>query len=171
MPFDAPAYGEEIAQLLALDGDGHKLMPLTFDAEVAAGVIPRIHAVSATDGVRAGLFVYFGCFEQAHTIAQDMPSAEGGFWHAILHRREPDPGNAGYWFHRVGRHPVFPELLQQARAIAPDRIAGEPWDPFRFVDFCEEARRSPGSEIERRAKEIQRVEWQLLFDYCARKQA
>ena len=46
------------------------------------------------------------------------------------------------------------------------RIA-DPWDPSAFVDLCELARRSPGSELEKMAQEIQRAEWQLLFHYCA----
>jgi hypothetical protein len=34
--------------------------------------------------------------------------------------------------------------------------------------MCEQARRQPGSEMEARAQSLQRVEWQLLFDFCAR---
>ena len=47
------------------------------------------------------------------------------------------------------------------------RVAG-PWDPGRFVEICERARREPASPLARMALETQRAEWQLLFDYCAR---
>ena len=40
------------------------------------------------------------------------------------------------------------------------------WDPFAFIDYCEKAARQPGSEVERRAVEMQQIEWELLFDYC-----
>ncbi len=40
-------------------------------------------------------------------------------------------------------------------------------DPFAFIDFCEQARRRPGSESEQLALRIQLAEWQILFDYCA----
>jgi len=42
------------------------------------------------------------------------------------------------------------------------------WDALSFIDFCEESRRKPGSDSEKAALEIQRAEWQILFDYCAR---
>jgi hypothetical protein len=44
----------------------------------------------------------------------------------------------------------------------------EDWYPLRFIEFCEMARQQPGSAAEQMALEIQRAEWQLLFDYCAR---
>jgi hypothetical protein len=42
-------------------------------------------------------------WEQAHNIAQDVPSAEGSWVHAYLHRKEGDQGNAAYWYHRAGK--------------------------------------------------------------------
>lgn len=128
----------------------------------------------APDAALAGLWVYFSCFDEAHAIAQDLASAEGSYWHAILHRREPDPGNAGYWFRRVGTHPVFRQLRTEAAAVlarASQPVAlqlQKEWDPFAFIEFCESARKRRGSADEQIAREIQLAEWQLLFDYCAR---
>lgn len=116
-------------------------------------------------GALSGLWMYFSCLDEAHTIAQDMSTTEGSFWHGIMHRQEPDPGNAGYWFRRVGQHPIFPALQSAAHDLGYD--TGPRWDPYRFIDFCEEARQSPGSADEQLALQVQRAEWQLLFDYCA----
>ena len=168
--FDIHSYGEAIADVLASDGDGQKLMPLTMSDEPLPEILQNIRGITCPPGVRAGLFVYAGSFEPAHEVAQDLHTAEGSYWHAILHRREPDPGNASYWFRRVGEHAVFPALLEQARNIAPERNFGSCWDPYGFIEICEAARRGPGGDLERMARAIQLAEWQLLFDYCVRNQ-
>lgn len=121
----------------------------------------------APEAALAGIYVYFSCWEEAHRIAQDVPSAEGSFWHGIVHRQEPDAGNAGYWFRRVGRHAIFPALREEALRLAREHPAGvsfpSSWDAFAFIDLCEKARRQPGSALEALALRIQRAEWQLLF--------
>jgi hypothetical protein len=119
----------------------------------------------------AGLLLRLGHWEQAHTVAQDISTAEGSYWHGIVHRIEPDSGNSGYWFRRVGTHPIFPELLQRAADILKDRAPQHwrlknAWDPFLFIEWCDEARKA-GGDAEAAAVAIQMAEWQLLFDYCA----
>jgi hypothetical protein len=44
-----------------------------------------------------------GEWEQAHMIAQDIPTREGSLVHAYLHRKEGDEWNAGYWYNRAGQ--------------------------------------------------------------------
>ena len=121
----------------------------------------------------AALWLYFSWFDECHEIAQRLSSSEGSFLHAILHRQEPDSGNSAYWFRHVGQHAIFRDLCRQADEIldaypeAEFRTGGK-WDPFSFILFCERARQQPHSSSERAALEIQRAEWQLLFDHCAR---
>jgi len=183
--FNASAYGREIEELLALDQHGERLMPLVADGCSSPEANRRLAKLDAAkifanshspEGVLAGLWLYFSCFEECHSIAQDLNTAEGSFWHAILHRQEPDSGNSAYWFRRVGSHPVFPKLFEAAEEIVlrypqAEFRPGAYWDPFSFIMFCERARQQPGSSSERAALEIQRAEWQLLFDYCARPRA
>jgi hypothetical protein len=120
----------------------------------------------------AGLWLYFSCFEEAHDLVSHSTTPECELWHAILHRQEPDAGNAAYWFRKVGTHPVFSKISQAAVRILdrhPDaEFRSGKWDPFAFVAFCERARQQPGTVQERAAVEIQLAEWQILFDYCAR---
>lgn len=115
------------------------------------------HARSA-QAAMSGLFLYFSCLDEAHKIAQEISTAEGSYWHGIMHRQEPDPANAAYWFRKVGDHPVRRELRE-----ADSRYPG----PLEFIDMCEEARQEPNSPLETAAREIQRLEWQLLFAWCA----
>lgn len=110
----------------------------------------------------AGLWLYCGFFEESHSISQEIKTADGSYWHGILHRMEPDPGNAGYWFRRVGQHPVFDELLPVAKALG--YRTGARWDPFAFIDACD---RAAPSEIDL-LEQVQLAEWQLLFHHCAK---
>lgn len=174
MAFDAAKYGETVAALLDLDGGGNRLMPLaggSCSSQEARRKLQKWKAGEVFAGARApeaalaGLYLYFSCWEEAHRVAQDIPGAEGSYWHAIVHRQEPDAGNSGYWFRQVGRHPIFPALRAAAAEIGVE--LGPQSDPITFIDFCEKARKQAGSEMERQALEVQRAEWQLLFDYCA----
>ena len=164
--FDPNAYGDEIAGILALDGNGERLMPLaggTCSSAEARGLLKTSRLGPA---VLAGLYLYLSCWDEAHGVAQDLDTPEGSYWHALVHRQEPDAGNSAYWFGQVGRHPIFAELRARAAQIGVEFGAG--WAPRAFIDYCEVARTRPGSPEERKALEVQRVEWQLLFDWCAR---
>ncbi|MCL5743288.1 MAG: hypothetical protein M1541_05070 [Acidobacteria bacterium] len=172
--FDPNAYGEEVARILALDGSGQRLMPLdgrrcssgtTVELLGQVEALRLFPASRAPEAAVAGLYLYFSCWDQAHTAAQGIHTIEGSYWHALVHRQEPDAANSAYWFRKVGAHPVFPELRERAAALRLE--VRDRWDPFAFLEFCEQARNQPGSELERQAREVQLAEWQLLFDYCA----
>ena len=95
----------------------------------------------------AGLWLLADDLDRSHTISQSIDTPTGSYWHAILHRREGDFGNAKYWFHRVGNHPVIAELG---------------YDPFAFTDDCQLDR----GENSPKLVETQRREWKALFDWC-----
>src|SRR5688572_27301328 len=40
--------------------------------------------------VRAGLLLWADHSDASHAISQQLETAEGSYWHGILHRREPD---------------------------------------------------------------------------------
>ena len=178
MLFDPACYGPEVEALLALDGAGQRLLPLVSRAcssEEARSILKTKSANNLFSGSYApqaalsGLWLYFSCFDESHNALQDIETPDCSYWHGIVHRQEPDAGNAAYWFRQVGDHPVFPLLRESAEKLTtPQFKLKERWDPFAFIDFCEEARRQPGTETGGAAREIQRVEWQLLFDHCAR---
>lgn len=44
-----------------------------------------------------------GDWDSAHSLAQDVPTSDGSWVHAYLHRKEGDPANASYWYSRAGK--------------------------------------------------------------------
>ena len=109
---------------------------------------------------RAGLWLAFDFLDESHEISQGLHTAEGSYWHALMHRREPDYGNSKYWFKRVGTHPVFESLREEAA-----RLGWKAWDAMAFVDLCE-ANAAEGPPKHQLCREVQRAEWQALFEWC-----
>lgn len=64
--------------------------------------------------VECGLLLLWDFLDESHAISQTMEGKgtprTADYWHGIMHRREPDAGNAAYWFRRVGSHPAFEQL-------------------------------------------------------------
>ena len=95
----------------------------------------------------AGLWLLIGELDKAHVICQEIPTAHGSAWHAVVHRMEGDFWNSKYWYRRVGAHPAMQTL--------------KGFDPTSFVDATEAANGNPDDLIE-----LQRKEWKALFDWC-----
>ena len=115
----------------------------------------------------AGLLQIHDHWDASHEAAQKAEDlgerSVSAYWHGIAHRREPDAGNASYWFRRVGRHPSFDELagrsvLDFGQAAARFSPNGN-WDPFAFIEFATKAR---GADVEL-ARGLQWLEMHILI--------
>ena len=102
--------------------------------------------------VKAGLHLLNDDLGRAHVIAQTLEGdATADYWHAIIHRREGDYGNARYWFARTGPHPVLTE------------IHGDVGGADRFVESCRVARGKGDAALE----ELQWREMLRLLEFSS----
>ncbi len=117
------------------------------------------------NAVVSGLLIWNDCEEEAHSLAQSIPTSEGRYFHAIIHRREPDIWNSGYWFNKVGEHPVFSVVYDFVQTNFSENIkrrilTKDRWDPGIFNRVVEEAQNNDNYDDSELA-EIQLAE--LLF--------
>ena len=159
------------------------LLPLSAGRPVAPEFVTRLRKETpfsifagsySPEGAMCGVWLRYQCWDDAHSIAQDLNTPEGSYWHGVIHRMEPDSWNSNYWFRQAGKHKIFPALRNSAARLCSQRpgagfSVGDEWKPGEFIGFCEEARKSPDSEANLLAREIQMAEWWLLFEYCARR--
>lgn len=167
LDFQPEKYGARVGQLLAkaelpplgpgIERSDLKTELMQISADDFSG---KILEGPAFQCCLSGLWLLFNFLDRSHTISQDIHTKDGSFWHAIMHRREPDAWNSKYWWRKVGQHPVLSELGRHCTSIGYDYTT-----PENFVDFAER-HRDTGSQEEELARQVQLLEWQLLFDYC-----
>ncbi|MFO0976726.1 MAG: hypothetical protein U0996_10035 [Planctomycetaceae bacterium] len=126
--------------------------------------------------VEAGILLHHDFLDESHAVSQTLEGvgspATADYWHGIMHRREPDAGNASYWFRRVGSHPALQSLgqnliawltelqvseavLRLAETVLSKRTAV---DPYRLIELSQSALKNPGSDVELTVKHIQNLE-------------
>jgi len=133
--------------------------------------------------VEAGVLLHHDLLDESHRVSQTLEGVgnpvTADYWHGIMHRREPDAGNASYWFRRVGSHPALRTLgenlldwLQELKADRPILQLAESTltkrqavDPYRLIELSQSALKSRDSETDLAVKLIQFLEVMNLLTF------
>lgn len=190
------AYSSAIADAIEKLEAGNPLPPLVPESVWNSELNDELVAVSLEElfqgqtlkdetyggAIKSGLLLWNDALNDSHDISQELANSTGSYWHGIMHRREPDYSNAKYWFGRVGTHPVFQELRENALALfnetekpseALSEIGNtiesqERWDVYQFIDWCQAAEDNLSSDVAQFLQRVQVEEIKLLLAYSFR---
>lgn len=155
------------------------------ERRVISAALRAMPVTSKTDAIalEAGWLQLLDDLDASHQCSQSIEGEgrhqAGDYWHAVMHRREPDYGNSKYWFHQFSSHPVFPKLVEEVPRVADqfrssafdawtDRLtAGGVWRPKAFVDCCQTAVATDDKTFRSAVEELQYREMLLLLRQTA----
>lgn len=144
--------------------------------------LPGVSSSVEATALHAGLWQTNDWLDESHQCSQSIEGdgeGNGDYWHAIMHRREPDPSNSKYWFRRVGHHACFEPLSEVAAAALGESGSPEAaswknrlgasgnWDSSAFVDLCQATSRGGDADLAQAARRIQWAEMLLLLVHTA----
>lgn len=133
--------------------------------------------------VEAGILLVCDQLEQSHVVSQALEGKgrprTADYWHGLMHRREPDLGNAAYWFRQVSSHPAWQSLQDNLtdwlghygltefeRQLATSVLTTEgQWEPAAMIALCRIGLQKPGGPEDRAARVLQFLEMLNLLDY------
>lgn len=122
----------------------------------------------------AGILLFFGELEQSHEISQGLSDGDGAYWHGLMHRREGDFANAGYWFRRVGKHPVHSSLGRIVNggnwlSVEVQKYSRQnpAWDMVWMNEMCKKTSKKGEADLIKDLEILQWSEYRLLLDYSA----
>jgi hypothetical protein len=130
---------------------------------------------SARQNVATGLaLLWHDHWDAAHEIAQSNEGdRDHDLLHAIVHRREGDFANSGFWFRGAGTHPCFDLIASRAKLLLAENpslltrlLPNGMWNSQAFVKVVEKSvKGSPDAEDEKLLRAIQAEEIVACYDW------
>ena len=138
-------------------------------------LIPSAQNSAFAELARGGFYLLNDEPEESHQISQSHESATASYWHGIMHRREPDYGNANYWWRQTGSHELFPDIYKlfltlsntakDCTGVKKLSNSMRSWDPKKFTAACEQSEADDNEAMSAFLKEMQHKEMLLLLEY------
>ncbi|MES2463926.1 MAG: hypothetical protein V4671_25430 [Armatimonadota bacterium] len=145
-----------------------------WNAEITKEIEQASAAESTSAFVTAVLHLLNDDLDRAHQLVQARegnPTAD--YLHMLVHRREGDWSNTGYWIRRAGKHPIYDMLSTTIRTETDDpTIKGlvseaEPWNPTRMLELCRQASSGkPDRETADAVSRLSTLEIAAALDWC-----
>lgn len=144
--------------------------------EMAAAIDTASAAENASVFVTATLHLLNDDLDRAHVLVQARKGDQtADYLHMLVHRREGDWSNTGYWVRRAGEHPVYATLLATIRgwsdilAVTDVTSSWKRWDPNAMLELCRQASGGkPDAETAAAVAWLSRQEIAGALDWCVR---
>ena len=112
-----------------------------------AAVINRVAAAEQVPVfVTATLHLLNDDLDRVHRLVQAQEGDQtADYLHMLVHRREGDWSNTGYWVRRTGAHPLYATLSETIRGETNDSViegiisGWGPWNPSAMLELCRQA--------------------------------
>ncbi len=175
-PFPSGTQLHDVAETLL----SRPVLPLVPKApwkqELARDIEQAAAAEKASDFVTAALHLLNDDLPRAHQLVQAREGDQtADYLHMLVHRREGDWSNTGYWVRRAGKHPVYdtlPTMIKTDPAPHQLVVRGDQWDPGAMVELCRQADAGePNTETARVIAQLSTQEVAAALDWCVRKTA
>lgn len=152
------------------------LLPDVLASAVNAALVDANLSASERQCITSGVLLLWDFLDASHAISQTMEGRgtprTADYWHAIMHRREPDAENAAYWFRRVGAHSAFDGLsakivrwmAETGAAVEEQKLAHQivcprgQFAPFGMLELSKQALQKPGLLADRTLRWMQYFE-------------
>jgi hypothetical protein len=133
-----------------------------WNAELAKTIDAAAKAEKASVFVTAALHLLNDDLHSTHTLVQAYEGNQtADYLHMLVHRREGDWSNTGYWVRRTGEHPAYATL-----ALLSD---GKRWDASAMVDLCRQANQGkPNPETAESISQLSAQEIAAALTWCVR---